>query len=149
MISSHAGLVSAGGWFWYVGGVLLLAAVAHLAKGAAPAPGHPADLGSAVGLAAAAALAGVLVLVVPVLRWRQRVEVFDDGFVWTRLLGTRSVRRDEVRGVRRIEHIRRAGSYMEVEVQLEGGQKLSIAGVDGAEQLANTLAVFARSPRPR
>jgi hypothetical protein len=145
LLAVHHGQFSAGGWWWYVGAVLLVAAVVNVAS---PAVGlaEPDAWDSALGYAALSAVAGVLCLVAPVRRWRQRVEVFDDGFVWTRLLGTRRVRRDQVRGVRHIEHIGRAGRYTEVEVRLDGGRMLSIAGIGNAEQLANILAAFAQSP---
>jgi hypothetical protein len=148
-LAAHHGQFSAGGWSWYVGGILLLAAVANLVNGNPRGPAGAASAASpasALGYAALSALAGILFLVMPVLRWRQRVDVFDDGFVWTRLLGTRSVRRDEVRGVRRIDHISRSVRYTEVEVQLDGGRTLSISGIENAEQLANMLVAFAQSP---
>jgi hypothetical protein len=148
LLSQHAGQLSAGGWFWFAGGVLLASAVAQLAKAGSTAAGKSPDMTSAAEFAAVAALGGVLFLVIPILRWRQRVEVFDDGFVWTRLLGTQAVQRNQVRAVRRIQHYARAGNYMEVEVSLNDGRRLSITGVENAEQLANMLAAFGQAPSP-
>jgi hypothetical protein len=142
----------AGGWFWYVGGVLLAASVAWIAKGLAALTGPPGsalaavpdDALSALGTAGACALAGVLFLVVPVLRWRQSVEVFERGIVWRRWPRTITLAGEEVRAVRLIHHRRRAGSYSEVVVQRADGSRLSMAGVERPEQLANLIAAFAQ-----
>ena len=38
------------------------------------------------------------------LRWRQTLEIFENGFVWTRLLDTVSKQRGEVRATQLIEN---------------------------------------------
>jgi hypothetical protein len=142
----------AGGWLWYVGGVLLAASVAWIAKGVAAlasTPGIalgslPDDAIAALGNAGGCLVAGLLFLVVPVLRWRQSVEVFERGLVWRRWLGTVSLAAQDVHGVRLIHHRRRAGSYTEVVVERASGRRLSIAGVERPEQLANLIAAFAQ-----
>ncbi len=148
-IAVHRGTFSAGGWGWYIGGVLLLAAVVGpLRAVVAPTPDQVRmGMEGVLAMAGVALVAGMLVLIVPVLRWRQQVELFEGGFVWTGLTGVRSVTGDQVRGVELIHHRSRRGTRTEVKVALADGRKMSISGVDRAEQLANIIGAFGR-PAP-
>lgn len=148
-IAVHRGTVSAGGWGWYVGGVLLLAGVVGPIRAVvAPTPDQVRmGLDQVLIMAGVALVAGFLVLILPVLRWRQQVELFENGFVWTSLTGVKSVTRDQVGGVRLIQHRSKMGIRTEIEVTLADGRKLSVSGVDQADQLANVIGAFAR-PQP-
>ncbi|HTQ02535.1 MAG TPA: hypothetical protein VMI54_01720 [Polyangiaceae bacterium] len=148
-ITVHRGTFSAGGWAWYIGGLLLLASVVGpLRAVVAPTPDQVRMGFDDVLLTAGAALVlGLLVLIVPVLRWRQQVELFENGFVWTGLTGTRSIGRDQVRGVELIRHRSKMGVRTEIKVTLTDGRRLSVSGVDQPEQLANVIGTFGR-PAP-
>jgi hypothetical protein len=148
-IAVHRGTFSAGGWAWYIGGILLLASVVGPIRAViAPTPDQvQMGLEEVLTMAAVAFVVGVLVLIVPVLRWRQEVELFENGFVWTSLTGTKSVTRDQVRGVQLTRYHSKMGTRSVVEVALADGRKLSISGVDQAEQLANVIGAFGR-PAP-
>jgi hypothetical protein len=140
-LSVHRGTFGAGGWLWYIGGILIASAVAQLAK-----LGSAADAGEGLAMAGGAAVLGLLLLMVPIMRWRQRVEVFEHGLVWERLLGRVAVARAEVQKVGVTRHHSRMGTHSEVSIDLADGRQLSIVGVDGAEQLGNMLAAFAAAP---
>jgi len=84
-------------------------------------------------------LLGIVLLIVPVLRWQQSVEVLERGLVWTRLHGLVRVPREEVQSASWTKHISRNGSYDEIEVGLTTGKTLSIVGVAAPEQLCNFL----------
>ncbi|MGC4087978.1 MAG: hypothetical protein QM756_08785 [Polyangiaceae bacterium] len=145
-IAVHRGKFSAGGWFWYIGGLLVVAGIygpihALVAPSAQEAK---AGLGSAFMTGGIALVIGLVVLIVPLMRWRQQVELFEHGFVWKKLLGTDTVARDQVRNLKSTRHITRMGTYVEVEVTLTSGRELSISGVEEPEQLANIIGSYAR-----
>lgn len=133
MNSTHRGSFLAGGWFWYVGLILLASAVASVVKGEWAMGGL-------------SLLIGVGLLVMPVLRWKQTLLITDAGFTWTRLTGVEEVSRDKLRKVTLIHHRSRNGSYEELEVELSDGRTLGITGVERAEEAANLLHAFTRGP---
>jgi hypothetical protein len=143
-VSTHRGTISAGGWAWYIGLVLVAAGVFGVGKTAfsliTGAPGVDSALASVAGL-----VIGPLILILPVLRWRQTVEVFERGLVWTRLYGTVTVPREKVRAARWIQHRSRNGSHDEIEIDLVDGG-LSIVGIDQPEQLRNFVSSWAQAP---
>lgn len=136
VLSEHPGTLRAGGWLWYVGGVLLLAAVFNAFNGAKELAAGAATVTEVLSLVFFSALFGGLLLIVPVLRWRQKVVVHQNGIVWQRLLGERRIARGEVRGVQVISHRSRYGSHDEV-LLLTADREVSISGVAHATQLAN------------
>jgi len=144
-LSLHRGkFASSGcGWLWYFGGLLLLGGIVQLAEVVGLKTPKPGETGS-LGLAAASFVGAALVLISPVLRWRQQVELFEGGFVWSRLTGQVAVRRSDVQRTQLITHRSRAGTHDEVVVHLAGGRELSMSGLSHADQLANLLAAFAR-----
>jgi hypothetical protein len=142
-LSVHTGTFGAGGWLWYVGAILVLAGFANLAE-VAGLTGKQSGPTASVGVAAACFVIGVLVLIVPVLRWRQRVELFERGFVWQRLTGQRSFQRDDVRRAELVQHTSRSGTHMEVLVHQTDGSELSMSGLSHSDQLANLLRAYAQ-----
>lgn len=142
-LSVHTGTFGAGGWLWYVGGILYLAGFANLAQ-VAGLTGNQSGPPASIGAAAACFVIGALVLIVPLLRWRQRVELFERGFVWQRLTGQRLVQRDDVRRAELIQHTSRSGTHMEVLVHLADGSELSLSGLSHSDQLANLLRAYAQ-----
>jgi len=120
-LSVHRGTIGAGGWLWYVGAVLVASGVMALVKGQLAG----AALGTGI---------GALLLALPVYRWRQQLEVFENGFVWSRIGGRTLVTRAEVSGTELLAHRSRTGQHVELVVHLAGGRALSIAGLEGAEQ---------------
>ena len=81
-VSTHRGTFGAGGWLWYLGFLFLLSGVVGLVKA-----GAAGDWGQALTGVTALGVGGV-VLIVPLLRWQQTVDVFERGFVWKRLYGS-------------------------------------------------------------
>jgi hypothetical protein len=136
-ISKHRGTVAAGGWFWYVGGVLVLAGVVGLARLGSPPPGQTAAEVGTTGLAGL--VAGALCLLMPISRWRQCVEVFERGFVWTHLFGARTVTRTDIAGVELLTKHTRMGSVTKVIATLRSGQRITLAGLEDPAQLSNFL----------
>lgn len=143
-LSTHTGLFSSGGWFWYIGGILLAAGLFNLVKGAANA--SMSDVVTALVTLALAPLA----LALPVLRWRQTLTIYEEGFVSQRLLfGEKVVPRASIGSVTRIQHYSRMGAFVELVVKLKDGTELSMSGLDGAEQAANLIAQLAAPPAPQ
>jgi len=136
-ISKHRGTFGAGGLFWYLGGLAVLAGLIALARVVSPAPGQTAAETAMTGLAAL--VVGALCLLMPVSRWRQSVEVFEHGFVWTHLLGARTVARADIAGVELLTSHTRMGSVTKVTVSLRSGKEITLAGLENAVQLANFL----------
>lgn len=87
----------AGGWLWYVGGLLIISGVLSVPKGT-------------IAMGLVTILIGLGCLAMPVLRWKQTLELTDSGFTWTRLTGVLQVRRDEVKKVTLIRHHSRMAS---------------------------------------
>ncbi|MEO8902747.1 MAG: hypothetical protein ABI488_12010 [Polyangiaceae bacterium] len=131
-VSLHRGSFAAGGWSWYLAGICLVAGVLGLVHGVAGDSQQLVTGALALGV-------GIVLLIMPVLRWKQSVEVFERGFVWTRLSGTVQVAREEIRNVTLITHRSRQGTRVEVKVDLTNGKTRSIVGVQQPEQLANLL----------
>ena len=142
-LSLHTGTFGAGGWLWYVGGILYLAGFANLAQ-IMGLTGKQSGPPASIGTAAACFVIGALVLIVPLLRWRQRVELFERGFLWQRLTGQTLVQRENVRSVELVQHTSRSGTHMEVLVHLADGGELSLSGLSNSEQLANMLRAYAQ-----
>jgi hypothetical protein len=130
-IAVFKGTFASGGWLWYIGAVLLAAAIANTAKGEGI-------------LALASFVAGLLCLVAPVLRWQQRVELFEGGMVWQRLLGTVTVPREVITAVQQIEHRSRQGVRHELVVERRDGRSLSIVGIERMTQLREQLLSLGR-----
>lgn len=144
-ISLHRGTVGAGGWWWLVAAVLVLAGVTNLARAAAPAHASDAALMGAIALGI-----GLVCFVAPVMRWRQRVEVFERGFVWSRVYGSVAVPSREVRGASYVHYRNRAGAYDEVEIALAGNRSRSIviAGLENAGRLCVILTAWSQGRVP-
>lgn len=116
----------AGGWLWYLGGLLIISGVMSL----------PRD---AVAMGLVTILIGAGCLVIPVLRWKQTLEIDEAGLTWTRLNGVVKVPREQLKNVTLIHHHGRMGAHDEVEVVLTDGRTLSINGVERAEEAANLV----------
>lgn len=140
-LSVHRGSFGAGGWLWYVSAVCLLAAASGFAGvGTAAKQAFAERAPASVG----ALVMGVAFLVVPLLRWRQTVEIFEHGFVWSRLHRVLRVAATEVREVRWLKHQTKRSAQDEVKVDLGNGQRHSIVGVSNPEKLVNFLRSWAR-----
>jgi hypothetical protein len=141
-VSLHRGTFGAGGWLWYLAFVCLLAGVLGLVKGGAAGDSQQALTGVvALGV-------GLVLLIVPILRWKQTVEVFERGFVWKRLHGVLQVARADIRNATMITHRSRQGTRVEVKVELARGKSCSIVGVEQPEQLSNLLRAAPPSSQP-
>lgn len=141
-VSSHRGTFGAGGWLWYLAIIFLVSGVVSLVKGAAAG-----DSGQMLtGVLAFGASA--VVAIVPLLRWRQAVDVFERGFVWKRLYGEQQVSRAEIRNATMTTHHTRQGTRVEVNVELQNGKSCTIVGVEQPEQLANLLRAAPPSGYP-
>lgn len=143
-LSRHAGTFGAGGWLWYISGLLILAGVFGTIRGALglvglmeAVPGYTPISSILTGLAAG--FFGVLAAIVPVLRWQQTLEIFEGGVSWTRLTGVKSWPRAQLRSVRHVTHHSRQGTSYEVEVTLADGSIHGVVGVDQSQQAANLI----------
>jgi len=128
VLSQLRGTLALGGYQQYLAAFVLVAGVLGVVRGQA--------LDGVYGLAV-----GALLMSPFLLSWRQEVTVRQDGFVWRRLTGTKTVLRSEIKSVRRISvssYLR--GNYEVVEVNLTGGQSLLIGRIEDASRLARLLA---------
>jgi hypothetical protein len=143
-ISIHRGTLRAGGWWWYVGLALVLSGVLPIVQG------HPASKAAHLEalLNGAKILGGLLCLAGPALRWRQRVEVFERGFVWSRVYGTMAVPREDVHRAEWVHRRGRSVSINEIEIALAHGRTCSITGVENPEQLVDLLNSWSAKREP-
>lgn len=146
-LSRHEGTFGAGGWFWYVGAVLMLSGVLGIGRGVLAIAAHGDASPLSMGLVSL--VLAPAVLAVPVLRWRQSLELFEGGVVWTRLWGTKVLARAELGSVTHVQHYGRMGNYVELRLHLRDGREVSISGVDRADQAANLIAQLATTAAPQ
>jgi len=147
-LAVHGGSLSAGGWLWYIGGLCALGTLAGVYHAITFLFSDTPNT-EAVGTGVLCAIACPLVLIVPVTRWRQSVAIFEQGLVWTRLVGTTTISRSDVVSVELIHHRgrRQATQYDEVAIQLCDGRSISINGIEHAAQVFNFVRAWAE-PRP-
>ena len=145
-VSMHRGTIGAGGWAWYLGAMAILSGLVGIGRGGLALVNGGNTEPLPVGAAALAV--GLVLLIVPMSRWRQSVEVFEGGLVWTRLYGVVRAQREQVQSARLIRHRNRNGSHDEVEIDLAGGKSLSIVGVEGSDQLCNFLRAWSAGSVP-
>jgi hypothetical protein len=72
------------------------------------------------------------------------VTCHENGLVWTRLIGTKTIGRGAVKSATLIGHRGRYGNYDEVEIRTSDGT-VSIKGIAEAQQLANHLHAWLSS----
>lgn len=153
-LSRHEGTIMAGGWLWYMGGILLLAGVFGIGSGAfavlsgsaamAPDTGFPRMVTGLIALGVSP-----LLLIWPVMQWRQSLEIFEGGIYWQRLiLADQKVPAAQLRAVSHVTHRSRSGTSIELVIALADGSELSITGLDRADQAANLIAQLARGGGP-
>jgi hypothetical protein len=134
-VSIHRGRFAAGLMMWYAGGVCALGSAIRLFQGLTGQAAPEDNAFSALGLVISS-----FFVAWAYMRWKQVLEVFERGFVWKRLLGTHTVKLDQIKQVSHITHTSRRGTYVEVAVELTSGKTLSIVGIEQPEQVANLLA---------
>lgn len=139
-VAEHDGLFSAGGMLWYIGPICAAAGVYQVGKGVldAVAMGDTAPLGmAAIGLVFA--LFGLGAIAVSVLRWKQKVIVYQRGLVHQHLLGPRELDFAEVARTELVRTRSRHGTTEDLHVHLRNGGEVTIGGVDQIEQLVSMI----------
>jgi hypothetical protein len=142
-LSVHRGRFGAGLYLWWGGGVCALGSViglfqALLGKGVAGQAGFSA-IALPVSLGA---------LAWAYMRWKQVLEIFEGGFVWQRLIGTHTVTRDQIKEITHMTHRIGNESYVELIVDLVGGKRLGIVGIEEPGRAGELLAGPAPQPAP-
>lgn len=139
-IAAHSGRFMAGGWLWYVGGIIVAAGfsgVVHVASGGDLSEGMGAMIGFPIG--------GALLLVA-VARWRQRLDVYERGAVWRRMWGAKSIRFADVQNARILTTHSNTGAATEVELCLNDGRSVVLPNsLADVTQVANLALAAARS----
>ena len=137
-LSVHRGSLDFRGWLLQLGVVGLFAGTSGLA-----------GIGSKQTLAARAPasvgmlLLGLALLVVPLLHWRQRVEIFERGLIWSRLFATVRIAAEQVENVSWIKPQPNQSSHDAVKLVLSNGQQYTLIGLAQSEQLVNFLRSWA------
>lgn len=141
-LSEHRGKFFAGGpALWYVGAMLLAAAGFSLVSGISDIQSGALTIGDVLTTTALAGGLGTVILIVPVLRWRQTATCYEGGIVWKRLIGTKTIPRAHLVGVQLIFHRGRSGNFDEVDLKTKDGY-VSIKGIAEAELLANHIRAW-------
>jgi len=86
-----------------------------------------------------ALLIGAGLLAVPVLRWKQTLELDEAGLTLTKLTGVTKIPREQLKKVTLVRHHGRMGSYESLELALDDGREIEIAGLERAEEAANLV----------
>jgi hypothetical protein len=124
-LACHRGTFRFGGYLQYLGLLCLGLGVIGLLEGSGTA------LDGLYGL-----VVGALLLTRTVLRWRQRVDVHQHGFVWRQLTGTRTVLSTEIRSLRRIDVMSVGqGNFQQAEITLTNKKVLTINAVQDVQRL--------------
>ncbi len=138
-LSLHRGSLDFRGWLLQLGVVCLFAGTSGLAG-----IGSKQTLALRAPASVAMLFLALAFWVVPLLRWRQSVEIFERGLVWSRLHGALRVTAEQVQDVSWLKHQSKGGSHDEVKLELTNGKRYSIIGVRKPEQLVNFLRSWAR-----
>jgi hypothetical protein len=134
-ISTHRGTFSSGGMLWYLGAIFVLSGIVSFVK--PPAGYSPSDV---VLIGVGGLVAGTGCLFVAFSRLRQTVEIFEHGFVWTRLTGAKTVMRSDVTDSKVVTVVtRKRGTSVRVVVSLRSGRELKMVGLENPTQLASLL----------
>jgi hypothetical protein len=121
--------VAAGGAFWFAGIALFVSAALNLANGSMPA--------AALALIGAAAF-----LVLPLSRWRQRLDVFEQGLVWHGLIGARRLPRAQIYSATFSQRWRHKQRLDEVRLETAEGAVIWI-GLERPSELCELIRVWA------
>lgn len=129
----YRGTVGAGGLWWLYGGIGVMGTLSGLGQGE---------------LSLAAALLGstLLVLWMPVSRWRQTLTIHEHGLVWRRPLRERVVPREQVLGAKAEWRHGEMSTASELVVTLPLGQRLQIRGLAEPTRAAEELGRFLALP---
>lgn len=148
VLSTHKGRIAAGGYLWYMAPLVFLFGAWALVS--APFTGDWGRAGSGVlgmGLA-------LVLLIWPVMKLRQTLTAYQNGFVWERLFrAPLTVRWADVRNVRITEeHDRRAihakGVHLEIEITLADRSVVVISNdLDDIDAIQGYLRSAASAPR--
>ena len=144
-LGTHGSTIAGVGWTLYVGVLLFLSGAVSLlglTQAAAKIP-----LSERLPMATAALVIGVLMLLPALMRTKQRVEVFERGLLWHRLLGTKTLAAGDIQASKLIRHSGRSGQYDEIELELKDGGSYSINGLKEAEQLISYVRSWS-NPSP-
>lgn len=126
MVSRHRGSFLAGGWLWYVGGLLAVSGVMSVFRGV-------------IGMGFVTVLIGAGVLVLPVLRWKQTLDIDEGGLTLTKLTGVVKVPREQLKQVTLVHHRSRMGTWDALELVLADGREVEVSGIERAEEAANLV----------
>jgi len=139
LVAKHDGTFASGGMLWYVGGILTLSGIVSFVH---PTPGLSGSDAALVGVGGL--VAGAACLFVALLRFRQTFEVFEQGFVWTRLIGVVTIARSDVADAKVVTSVirkngRNISSTTKVVVSLRNGKTIKMNGLENPSQLASTI----------
>jgi len=128
---------------WYVGAILFASGVVSFVR---PTPGMSASDATLIGVGGL--VAGAACLFVALLRFRQTVEIFEQGFVWTRLIGAVTVARGDVTDAKAVTTVlrkngRNVSSVTKVVVTLSNGKTIKMNGLGNPTKLASYIAAKA------
>ena len=143
-LGTHGSTIAGVGWTLYVGVLLFISGAVSLlglTQAAAKIP-----LSDRLPTAAAGLVIGALMLLPALMRWKQRVEVFERGLLWHRLLGTKVLAAADVQASKLIRHTGRSGQYDEIELELRNGGSHSINGLKEADQLIAFVRAWSNAP---
>ncbi|UJR87313.1 MULTISPECIES: hypothetical protein [Sandaracinus] len=135
-VGEHSGRFGAGGWLWYIGGILVAAGVMNTGQGALALFGGAPDALTKIGMGVVAGAIGAAILLVAVMRWRQHVVVYERGLVYAKLLGQQQVAFADVTRVELVREHSKMGTDETIHIALRDGREVSIGSVTNIDQLA-------------
>jgi hypothetical protein len=142
-IATHRGAFTAGGWLWYVGGILIASGVLPLVSGTMP-------MVEALGAAALACSIGGLLVLVAAMRWRQSLVLYERGLVLTRLLRpTVTIDAGDVASVEHWTAHGSAGAHSTAVVHRKSGRTLEMSHLHGSDQIVAIVRSWTRPSAPQ
>ncbi|AKF09946.1 hypothetical protein [Sandaracinus amylolyticus] len=138
-VGEHAGRFGAGGWLWYVGGILVAAGVMNTGQGALALFSGAPDAFTKIATGLVAGAIGAAIVLAAAMKWRQQVVVYERGLVHTKLLGRQEVAFSDVSRVELVREHSRMGTDETIHIALRDGREVSIGSVTNIEQLAGMI----------
>ena len=140
-VSTHKGSLGAGGWGWYVGALCILSSAFWVfAAFKSAVLGGEGNALEQVSTGACSFVVGAIMLLVPLRRLLQTIDIHEHGFVLKQVFGQKTVPRADVGQVNRTTHRRRRRTPIdEIVVALKSGGRVRMVGMADSEQITTLL----------
>lgn len=139
VLSTHEGRPLAGGIWFYFGGLAVIGAISALVDWVGDLIGGYATVSGLLTVFAVLAIAALVGLRCVYL-WRQRLGIYEGGFVIARIGKTRAVAWSEIENVRAIRERDSLGHRFVIDVELRDGGTVTLT--DALDRIEGQTGIF-------